>query len=90
MELKNYIFIVIFFASFAFLFFSLRKKIGFLKLGKETARNDNIKKRFMNVLKIAILQQKLVREKIAGYTHVIIFFAFLSPKRISLLASLSD
>ncbi len=78
MEVKNYVFFVVFIASFSFLIFSLKKKIGYLKIGKkEDNRMDNIGARIKNVFKVAFGQSKILRDPIAGPTHVMIFWGFL-------------
>lgn len=78
MELQNYVFIIVFIAAFAFLFYSLKKKIGYLKIGKKADnRFDNIGARVKNVLNIALGQSKILRDPIAGPTHTMIFWGFL-------------
>ena len=78
MELKNYIFIVVFIASFSFLIYSLKKKINYLKIGKkEDNRFNDIAARIKNVFKVAIFQSKILRDPVAGPTHTMIFWGFL-------------
>ncbi len=78
MEIKNYVFIVVFISSIGFLIYSLNKKIGYLKIGKKKDnRTDNIGARIKNVFKVAIFQSKILRDSIAGTTHVMIFWGFL-------------
>jgi len=77
MEIKNIIFIVIFFFSFGFLYKSLKRKYSFLKTGQKENRFDNPVERIKNVLKIAFGQSKLLRDPIAGTIHFLIFWGFI-------------
>lgn len=77
MELKVLLFIIVLVVSFGGLFYSLYKKLGYLKIGQPDNRFDNIPERIKNVLKIAIGQSKIMRDPIAGPLHVMIFWGFL-------------
>jgi Fe-S oxidoreductase/nitrate reductase gamma subunit len=77
MEIKNYIFILVFLAAVGLLVYNLRKVISYLKTGKEENRFDNIPARIKNVLKIAFGQSKLLREPVAGVIHFLIFWGFM-------------
>ena len=77
MQLKNIIFIIVFLSAFGFLTFSLKRVIGYLKLGQKENRFDNIASRIKNVLKIAFGQTKLLRDPVAGTVHFIIFWGFM-------------
>ncbi len=77
MEIKNIIFVLVFIASFTFFYFSIRKKIKFLLIGKKENRFDNIPERIKNVLKIAFGQSKLLRDPVAGMIHFLIFWGFI-------------
>lgn len=77
MELKNFIFIVIFLAAFAVFAFNVKRLIGYLKVGKKENRFDNPSKRIINVLKIAFGQSKLLRDPVAGTIHFVIFWGFI-------------
>ncbi|MBL1214082.1 MAG: 4Fe-4S dicluster domain-containing protein [Ignavibacteriae bacterium] len=77
MELKNILFIIVFAASMAALFFSLRKIWGYLKVGQKENRFDNVSARLKNVLKIALGQSKILREPVAGTIHFLIFWGFM-------------
>ena len=77
MQLKNIIFIIVFLSAFGFLTFSLKRVIGYLKLGQKENRFDNIASRIKNVLKIAFCQTKLLRDPVAGTVHFIIFWGFM-------------
>ncbi|HPN38819.1 MAG TPA: (Fe-S)-binding protein [Melioribacteraceae bacterium] len=77
MEIKNLVFILVFFSAFGFLFYSLKSKITMLKIGKPENRFDNISERVKNVILIAFGQSKLLRYKIAGILHFLIFWGFM-------------
>jgi len=77
MEIKNIIFIVIFFFSFGFLYKSLKRKYSFIKTGQKENRFDHPWERIKNVLKIAFCQSKLLRDPIAGTIHFLIFWGFI-------------
>jgi len=77
MELKNFIFILVFISAFGFLFINLKRILGYIKLGQPENRFDNIPDRIKNVLKIGIAQTKILREPVAGFIHVMIFWGFL-------------
>jgi Fe-S oxidoreductase len=77
MELKNIIFILVFISAFGFLFQNLKRIFSYIKLGQPENRFDNIPERIKNVLKIGIAQTKILREPVAGFIHVMIFWGFL-------------
>lgn len=77
MELKNIIFIIVFFAAFAFLFYNVRRLISYLTIGKKENRFDNPAARIKNVIKIAFGQSKLLRDPVAGIIHFLIFWGFM-------------
>lgn len=77
MEIKNYVFILLFIASFIFLGFNVKRLLSYLSVGKDDNRLDNIPKRIINTLKVAIGQSKILRDPFAGILHVSIFWGFL-------------
>ncbi|MGD8779809.1 MAG: heterodisulfide reductase-related iron-sulfur binding cluster [Ignavibacteria bacterium] len=77
MELKNIVFIIVFFLSFGFLGYSIKRLVSYLSIGKEDNRFDNIGKRIKNVLTIAFGQSKLLRDPVAGTLHFFIFWGFM-------------
>ncbi len=78
MDLKNIIFIIVFFAAFGFFAYSVNNLIKYLKVAKKTDdRFDNISKRLKRVWKIAFAQTKLLRDPIAGTLHLLIFWGFV-------------
>ncbi|MFA6470319.1 MAG: (Fe-S)-binding protein [Bacteroidota bacterium] len=78
MDLNQIAFILFFLAAIAFFIVSVRKLIATLKLGKPDDRFGDIPKRLKNVLTIAILQSKLLREPVPGTLHLLIFWGFLA------------
>lgn len=46
-------------------------------LGKATDRNDQPKKRWKNMIKIALGQGKMVRRPVAGILHIIVYLGFI-------------
>lgn len=77
MEIKNIIFIVVFLGAVGFFIFSCRKLISYLLLAKKENRFDNPGQRLKNVLVIAFGQSKLLRDKVAGVLHFLIFWGFM-------------
>jgi Fe-S oxidoreductase len=78
MTVKNIVFLAVFLISFAFLFWSCRNLFIYMKVAKKKDdRFDNYSKRFLNVLKIAFGQIKLLREPAAGLVHFFIFWGFM-------------
>jgi Fe-S oxidoreductase len=78
MDMNQIAFILFFLAAVTFFTLSAKKLIATLQLGKPENRFDNIPKRLKNVLMIAILQTKLLREPVAGTFHLLIFWGFLA------------
>lgn len=78
MDLNQIAFILFFIASMTFFAMSAKKLIATLQLGKKDDRFGSIPKRLKNVLTIAILQTKLLREPVAGTLHLFIFWGFLA------------
>jgi len=77
MEIKNFVFIPVLIAAFTFLYFNLKKKIEYLKLGVKENRFNNVSGRIKNVLNVAFGQSKLLREPAAGIIHFLIFWGFM-------------
>ncbi|KAF0141080.1 MAG: Fe-S oxidoreductase [Stygiobacter sp.] len=77
MEFKNLLFIPVFLAAIGFFFYNLRRILSYVKLGQPENRFDNPGERIKNVLKIGLAQSKILREPVAGFIHVSIFWGFL-------------
>lgn len=77
MELKNYIFILVFIAAFASLAYNTRRLISYMMIGEKEDRTDNIGARIKNVFTVAFAQSKIFRDPVAGTIHALIFWGFL-------------
>ncbi|NUN10221.1 MAG: 4Fe-4S dicluster domain-containing protein [Ignavibacteriaceae bacterium] len=77
MELKNFVFIPVFFAAVYFFITSCRRLLSQLKVAKEENRFDSPGIRIKNVLTVAFGQSKLLREPLAGLLHFFIFWGFM-------------
>ncbi len=78
MTTSNIIFTIFLLASFAFFAFSVRRLLAYLQIGKPAPeRFKDIPERLKRVVKIALLQTKLLREPLAGMMHLAIFWGFL-------------
>lgn len=78
MEVKNILFIAVFFISMALFALSARRLIKFALIAQKENRFNNIWLRIKNVVKIALAQSKILRDPIAGPIHVFIFWGFIS------------
>lgn len=76
MELKNIVFIPVFLLAIGFFTYSIKKVTGYIKLAQPEDRFDNPIQRIKNVLKIGFAQSKILREPVAGFIHVSIFWGF--------------
>jgi Fe-S oxidoreductase len=78
MELKNYLFIIVFLLALGFFTWSCWNLIRYMFVGKKKdKRFDNIGERITNVLKVAFGQSKLLRDPNAGTLHFLIFWGFV-------------
>ncbi len=77
MELKNIVFIIVFFLSFGFLGYNIKRLVSYLSIGKEDDRFTDIGQRIKNVSTIAFGQSKLLRDPVAGTIHFLIFWGFM-------------
>jgi Fe-S oxidoreductase len=75
--MKHIVFAVILAIALAGISWNSWKLIKYLRVGRDDNRFDNIGKRILNVLKVAIGQSKLLREPVAGIVHALIFWGFL-------------
>ncbi|HPI38043.1 MAG TPA: (Fe-S)-binding protein [Ignavibacteriaceae bacterium] len=74
---RSIIFIPVFVFAVVLFLYNCRRIYSFLLLGKKEDRTDNKGERFLNVIKIAFGQSKLLREPIAGLLHFLIFWGFI-------------
>ncbi len=65
------------FAAVFYLIFTIIKRVRIWRQGKGELRTDYPEKRILAVIKYALLQWKLLREKYAGIMHASIFFGFV-------------
>ena len=78
MTIKNIIFIIVFFSSAAFFWYSCRNLIRYMFVAKKKDdRFDNPGKRLARTWKIAFMQTKLLRDPAAGVLHIFIFWGFI-------------
>ncbi|MCX8106545.1 MAG: (Fe-S)-binding protein [Ignavibacterium album] len=78
MELKNYIFILVFLSAFGLFGYSCFRLYKFMFTAKrDDKRFDNIPERIKRVLVIAFAQTKLLRDPVAGLLHLLIFWGFM-------------
>jgi len=75
--IRTLVFLIVFLSAIGLLTYNLRRIISYLKTGKEDNRFSDIPLRILNVLKIGIGQSKILRDKVAGIVHVLIFWGFL-------------
>ena len=73
----NIIFAVIFIIAMVYFTINAIRLISYLQKAKPENRLDNIPKRIMQTLTIAIFQKKILRDKVAGPIHAGIFWGFL-------------
>ena len=78
MGLPNILFTIVLAASLVFFGFSARRLLSYLQIGKSEDRFDRPLLRMQRVVKIALLQTKLLREPLAGFMHLAIFWGFLA------------
>jgi len=77
MELKNYIFIVIFLGAVLYFYKSIKSIISLIKTGQNENRFYKIPERIKNVCVYALGQKILFRDGIAGWIHFFIFWGFI-------------
>ena len=77
MALTNILFAFVLLSSFALFGFSARRLLSYLQTARPENRFDNLTERAKRVVKIALLQTKLVREPVAGIMHLAIFWGFM-------------
>ncbi|MBL0333428.1 MAG: (Fe-S)-binding protein [Chlorobi bacterium] len=75
--LKHIIFWICFITAVVAMLQNVKRLISYLQLGQNENRFNNILTRVKNVLIIAIGQTKLLRDKVAGAVHAMIFWGFL-------------
>ena len=71
------IFALLLIAGFGFFAMNVKKLIRNIKLGKDVDRSDNTSERWMNMIRIALGQSKMVRRPVSGILHVIVYIGFI-------------
>ena len=75
--IPNVIFALLLIAGFGFFAMNVKKLIRNIKLGKDVDRSDNTSERWMNMIRIALGQSKMVRRPVSGILHVIVYIGFI-------------
>lgn len=75
--IPNVIFALLLIAGFGFFALNVKKLIRNIKLGKDVDRSDNTSERWMNMIRIALGQSKMVRRPVSGILHVIVYIGFI-------------
>ena len=75
--LPNIIFVVVLFLGLYFFSRNLLRLYRNINLGKQINVSDNKKQRFVNMLKIALGQGKLIKRPISGFLHVVVYVGFV-------------
>jgi hypothetical protein len=73
----NIIFILLLAIGIGFFAKNLKKIKRNIQLGKSIDRKDRSKERWMNMIKIALGQTKLVRRPVSGILHVVVYLGFI-------------
>ncbi|MDY0089950.1 MAG: (Fe-S)-binding protein [Flavobacteriaceae bacterium] len=75
--LDNILFAIILVLGFGYFAGNVKKLIRNIRLGKSINRRDNSKKRWKNMIMIALGQSKMVKRPIAGILHIIVYVGFV-------------
>jgi heterodisulfide reductase subunit C len=75
--IPNVIFALLLIVGFGFFTLNVKKLIRNIKLGKDVDRSDHTSERWMNMIRIALGQSKMVRRPISGVLHVIVYIGFI-------------
>ncbi len=75
--IRQTLFALVFIASLGWFAFNARKLVRSLQIGRQENRFDSPGARLRNVIVIAFGQSKLLREPLAGLTHLFIFWGFI-------------
>ena len=73
----NIIFTLLLALGIGFFAKNLKKIKRNIQLGKAIDRKDRSKERWLNMLKIALGQTKLVRRPVSGILHVVVYLGFI-------------
>jgi len=75
--LPNIIFAIILVIGIGYFARNIKKLIRNIKLGQEVDASDNKSQRWINVLRIALGQSKMVKRPVSGFLHVIVYVGFV-------------
>ncbi len=75
--IPNVIFALLLIVGFGFFTLNVKKLIRNIKLGKDVDRSDHTSERWMNMIRIALGQSKMVRRPISGVLHVFVYIGFI-------------
>ncbi len=75
--IPNIIFTILFFSTIYFFSTNVKKMYRNINLGISLERSDNKKKRWIQMLKIAFGQSKMIDKPIVGLLHLIVYVGFL-------------
>jgi Fe-S oxidoreductase/uncharacterized membrane protein len=77
MNTQNIVFALVLAVAAATFSFSVQRLYRFLRLGVDTSRADEPLRRLWNVLSIGIAQRKILRDRVAGPLHALVFWGFI-------------
>lgn len=75
--LPNIIFVILLVTSIGFFLRNVRKLVRNIRLGKATDVSANRSKRWKNMLRIALGQQKMMVRPVAGILHILVYLGFI-------------
>ncbi|HZW77915.1 MAG TPA: (Fe-S)-binding protein [Flavobacteriaceae bacterium] len=75
--IPNILFLIALIAGISFFTINVRKLIRNIRLGKKENITDNKKKRWENVIRIALGQSKMVVRPIPGLLHIFVYVGFI-------------
>ena len=75
--LDNLLFLIILIAGAGYFALSLKKIYRNIQLGQDINRNDQPKKRWQVMAKVALGQSKMRKRPVAGFLHMLIYVGFL-------------
>ncbi|MCB0376183.1 MAG: Fe-S oxidoreductase, partial [Sinomicrobium sp.] len=75
--IPNIVFAVVLVLGIGFFVRNIRKIVRNIKLGKPVNATDNKARRWKNMIRIALGQQKMVVRPLAGLMHIIVYLGFI-------------
>ncbi|CEN40294.1 putative enzyme [Capnocytophaga canimorsus] len=75
--LPNIIFLILLVTGIGFFLRNVRKLVRNIRLGKATDVSANRSKRWKNMLRIALGQQKMMVRPVAGILHILVYVGFI-------------